>query len=122
MQIQINTDHSVPGREALSAHVSAVVENALSHVKDRVTRVEVHLSDENGPKTGTPDMRCTMEARLASHQPIAVTHESESLHQAINGAAEKLTRLIESTLERLRDERINRTDPVSPPPEFTGNA
>jgi ribosome-associated translation inhibitor RaiA len=121
MQIQINTDHNVPGREALSAHVSAVVESALSHVKERVTRVEVHLSDENGPKTGARDMRCAMEARLADLQPVAVTDEAATLHQAIDGAAEKLARLIEHTLGRLRDERKHRTDPVPPEPEIAGN-
>jgi len=117
MQIQINTDHNVPGREALSAHVSSVVEHALSHVKDRVTRVEVHLPDENGPKSGSRDLRCAMEARLASHQPVAVTEEAETLHQAIDGAAEKLARLIENTLGRLRVEKKHRTDPVLPESE-----
>jgi ribosome-associated translation inhibitor RaiA len=103
MQIQINTDHNIPGREALSAHVTSVVENALSHFKQRITRVEVHLTDENGPKTGARDMRCAMEARLGHHQPVAVIHEAATLHQAIAGAADKLARLVEHTLGRLQD-------------------
>lgn len=103
MQIQTNTDHNIPGREALSAHVSSVVENALDHFRARVTRVEVHLTDENGPKGGEADMRCAMEARLANLQPIAITHAAPSLHQAIDGAADKLARLIEHTLARLEE-------------------
>jgi len=112
MQIQVNTDHNIPGREALSAHVTSVVELALTGSRERVTRVEVHLTDENGPKTGPKDMRCAMEARLEHHQPIAVTHDAATLHQAVDGAADKLARLIEHTLGRMRDERRERTDPT----------
>jgi ribosome-associated translation inhibitor RaiA len=117
MQIQINTDHNIPGREALSAHVTGVVEDALSHCRERVTRVEVHLSDANGPKGGDRDMRCAMEARLGHHQPIAIVHAAATLHQAVDGAADKLARLIGHTLGRERDERKHRTDPSLPGPE-----
>lgn len=105
MQIQTNTDHNIPGREALSAHVGAVVEKALDHYRARVTRVEVHLTDENGPKGGAADMRCAMEARLANVKPIAITHEAPTLHQAIAGAAEKLARLVGHTLDRLGESK-----------------
>ena len=51
MQIQINTDHNIKGHEALAAQVRGVVESALSHLSDHITRVEVHLSDESSHKT-----------------------------------------------------------------------
>ncbi|MDH4369745.1 MAG: HPF/RaiA family ribosome-associated protein [Nitrospira sp.] len=115
MQIQINTDRNIEGREALVTQVSGVVESALSRFSDHITRVELHLSDENSDKKGgIDDMRCMMEARLEGHQPIAATHQAATLDQAIDGAAGKLTRLIESTLGRLRDQKSHRTDP--PPP------
>lgn len=106
MQIQINTDHNIEGHEALAAHVSGVVENAVGRFSDHVTRVEVHLTDEVGHKSGQDDKRCVMEARLKGRQPIAVTHHAESMHQAVDAAADKLTRLVESTIERLRDQEI----------------
>ncbi|MBE0545141.1 MAG: HPF/RaiA family ribosome-associated protein [Verrucomicrobia bacterium] len=68
--------------------------------KDGATRVEVHLSDENGEKTGGRDKRCMMEARLEGHQPIAVTDEAETIAQAIDGAADKLKSALDSTLGR----------------------
>jgi ribosome-associated translation inhibitor RaiA len=110
MQIQTNTDHNIEGREALATHVSGVVEHALSHLSNHITRVEVHLSDENAAKGGQDDKRCVMEARLEGHQPIAVTHHAASLHQSIDGAAHKLTRLIDSTLGRLHDQKTRRDD------------
>ena len=115
MQIQVNTDHSIKGHEALAAQVSGVVESALSRFSDHITRVEVHLSDESGHKSSQHDKRCMMEARLEGRQPIAVTHQAATLDQAVDGAADKLARLIESTLGRLHDQKIHRTDP--PPPE-----
>ena len=44
-----------------------------------------------------------MEARLEGRQPIAVTHQAATVEQAIDGAADKLKRSIESTLGRLRE-------------------
>ena len=90
MQVQINTDHNIEGHEALTARVRGVVESALSRVRDHITRVEVHLSDENGDKSGKNDMRCVMEARLEGRQPVAVTDQAETLEQAVDGAADKL--------------------------------
>lgn len=121
MQIQINTDHNIEGREALSAHISQVVEHALNHERGHITRVEVHVSDVNGPASGPNEMRCAMEARLERHQPLAVTFEAATLHQAVNGAADKLARLVEHTLGRERDEQRHRTDPTVEP-EATASA
>ena len=119
MQIQINTDHNIEGHEALADQVRGVVESALSRLSDHITRVEVHLSDENSAKKGgNDDMRCMMEARLEGRQPIAVTHRAATLDQAVDGAADKLTRLIESTLGRLRDQKSHRTDPPPPGPKL----
>jgi len=103
MHIQVNTDNNIEGREELATQVEAVVEEALSRFSRQITRVEVHLSDENSHKSGQNDKRCMMEARLENRRPTAVTHQAATLDQAINGAADKLQRSIESTLGRLRD-------------------
>ena len=100
MQIQIHTDHHIAGHEALTTWASDEVKSALSRHSDHITRVEVHMSEENGHKTGPSDKRCAMEARLEGRPPLAVTHHADNLHQAVTGAAEKLNRLIESTLGR----------------------
>lgn len=105
MQIQVNTDNNIEGREELAAQVKGVVESTLSRFSDRITRIEVHLSDQNGDKSGQNDKRCMMEARLEGRQPTAVTHEAARLEDAVDGAADKLKRSLESTLERLTDVR-----------------
>lgn len=115
MQIQISTDHNIEGHEALATQVSGVVENALSRFSEHITRVEVHLSDENSDKKSSYDnMRCMIEARLEGRQPIAVTHQADTLDQAVDGAADKLSRLIETILGRQHHQESLRNDP--PPP------
>ena len=102
MLIQVNTDNHITGREALTSRVEATVESALTRFSERITRVEVHLSDENGRKSGPDDKRCVMEARLEGRQPVAVTHIAATLDEAVSGAADKLTSALDSTLGRLR--------------------
>ena len=105
MHIQINTDSNIEGHEALASHVKRVVEDVLSRFSDRITRVEVHLSDQNSDKGGVDDKRCMMEARLEGRQPTAVTHHAARLGAAVDGAAAKLKTSVERTLERLKDDR-----------------
>jgi len=103
MNIQINTDHNIVGHQDLVGQAEATVQSTLGHLAEHITRVEVHLSDENSDKGGSRDKRCLMEARLEGHQPIAVSDEAESISQAIDGAAEKLKRSLDHTLGRLSD-------------------
>lgn len=105
MLIQVNSDNNIHGDEQLTAQVKSTVSKSLSHFSNQITRVEVHLSDENGDKFGQDDKRCMMEARLEGRRPTAVTCEAATLTQAITGAAEKLKSSIESTLGKLRDGR-----------------
>jgi ribosome-associated translation inhibitor RaiA len=120
MKIQLNTDVHINGTEALAAQVSATVEQALERFSAHITRVEVHLSDENGGKNGQHDQRCMLETRLEGRQPVAVTEHAATLEQAVNGAAQKLAHLLDSTLGRLHDHRektsglpLSGTDPTN---------
>ena len=104
MQVQVETDNHVEGREKLIEHVEGVIRDAVDRYEDRVTHVEAHLGDVNsGEKSGAADMRCMFEARLAGLKNIAVKHEAESLHLAIEGAADKLTKALESALGKMQD-------------------
>ena len=103
MQVQVHTDSSVHGSDNLTQAVEAAVEGAVRRWTQRITRVEVHLSDVNRHKGGADDKRCVMEARLGGLQPIAVTHTSGTLPEAIDGAAEKLKKSLENLLGRLND-------------------
>lgn len=104
MQVQVNTDNHVVGREKLIEHVEGVIRDAVDHHEDEVTHVEAHLGDVNGSeKSGANDMRCVFEARVAGLKNIAVKHQAETLHLAIEGAADKLTSALDSALGKLHD-------------------
>jgi len=101
--VQIHTDSNIRSSEELTAQVEALVTGTLERFADRISRVQVHLGDENGSKGGNNDKRCMMEARLDGRPPIAVTQQAPTLDQAMDGAAEKLERSIDSMLGRLED-------------------
>jgi len=110
MKIQLNTDVHIEGTEGLAAKVSAWVEQTLGRFSEHITRVEVHLSDENGGKSGPRDQRCMLEARLEGRQPVAVTDHAATLEQAVHGAAQKLANLLENTFGRLHHHREKASD------------
>lgn len=111
MQIQINTDHNIENSATLVSDLSSVVESALERLSDQITQVTVRLNDENSDKKGgNKDIHCSIEAHLAGRQPVAVTHQSATVAQAVEGAADKLVHLLESTLERLHDQTRHRAE------------
>ncbi|AMB84409.1 ribosomal subunit interface protein [Pseudomonas agarici] len=105
MQIQVNSDNHIQGSLRLKEWVRTTIESALERYEQDLTRVEIHLKDENGDKPGPHDMRCQIEARPKNHQPISVTHKADTLEQAIDGAAIKLERALEHLFGKLQAKR-----------------
>lgn len=104
MQIQINTDKNIEGREKLAAWITTEIETRLARFSRHVTRIEVHLSDQSGvQKTAGSDKRCVIEARLEGRQPDAVSHDASTVEAACTGAIKKLHNLLESTLDQIQD-------------------
>jgi ribosome-associated translation inhibitor RaiA len=114
MQVQVSTDNHVDGSQALIRRVEEVVQTALDRFGDRVTRVEVHFSDENSSAKGDEiDKRCAIEARLAGLPPMAVTHQAPEVDLALTGAVEKLARTLTKTLGRIKDNHFRETPRTS---------
>ncbi len=90
MKIQFNTDKTVNGDERQQSFFYNQIEKELDDFKSRITRIEVHISDENGKKEGHNDIRCLIEARLEGKQPIVVVCLADQVEQAVSGAIEKL--------------------------------
>ena len=103
MTIQFNTDRNIDGNERLEAYVKTSITDELEHFSGHITRIEVHLSDENAGKTGPKDKRCTLEARSENRQPVAVTGNGDTIEKAVSDALEKLKaamRKVEGKLKR----------------------
>lgn len=102
MTIQFNTDKNIEGHERLEAYVKTTVAEKLARFNNHITRVEVHLTDENGGKTGPKDKRCVLEARLENRQPIAVTSHSDTIEKAVNEAISKLKASLDTAYGKLK--------------------
>ncbi|MEO7337918.1 MAG: HPF/RaiA family ribosome-associated protein [Caldimonas sp.] len=101
MQILLNTDTHVDGRQAMSDYLTSVVTDALGHYGERITRVEAHVSDANGPAKGaTDDIHCTLEARPVGLDPVIVKERAGSAHQALHGAVRKLERALDGVFAK----------------------
>lgn len=105
MQVQVHTDNNINGSAGLSENVASDLTDALGRFGNQITRVEVHLRDVNGPKAVGDDKSCLLEARLAGRQPVVVSHEAATVHQAIDGATEKLERALNHQLGKLNDRK-----------------
>lgn len=105
MLTHVFSDKHIDSDKRTQDWVTATVEVTLERHLEDLTRVEVHLSDENGGKSGPKDKRCKMEARPKGHQPILVSHDADSLTQAVEGAAEKLEHALEHLFGKLRGKR-----------------
>lgn len=101
MTIQFNTDKNITGDNTFTAQNVAKIKKSLSRYSDHISRIEVHLSDEDGRKDGMGAIRCLMEARMDGRQPIAVTSQSDTYEQAVGQALDKLRSSLDTILGRL---------------------
>ena len=103
MTIQINTDNNLNVHEAFGNKLEELLSEELSRFSEHITRLEVHLSDENGSKNALNDKKCLLEARLEGRQPIAVTANANDYELAVSGAIEKLKALLNTIEGKLRN-------------------
>ena len=102
MKIQLNSDSSVEGSAALAETVETAIHTALDRYGDRITRVEVHLSDEGGNEGHDSEgTRCLLEARPAGMDPVVVTGSADTVERACHDAAQKMQRLLDTTFGRI---------------------
>ncbi len=110
MHIEVKTDNHIQNDERLIEYTRDALKKALDRFQDRVTRVEAHFADENGPlKEGPADIRCSLEARLSGLDPAGVTHHAPSVREALSGAAEKLEKVLAGVVEKERERRVKKT-------------
>jgi hypothetical protein len=103
MRIQYSPDNRVQRPEAMAHWAECELDQRLTRYRGWITRVEVHLSDACATRSGVSKRRCTLEARLAGRQPVAVSHDAANVADALHGATGKLLRVLDTSLGRLRD-------------------
>ncbi|MEL7483739.1 MAG: HPF/RaiA family ribosome-associated protein [Planctomycetota bacterium] len=87
--------------QSLDEKIKQSLESTLGHLADKLTRVEVHLGDENAHKSGPADKRCLIEARPKGLDPIAVETHGEDLYDTFEEGARKLKRALGKRFDKL---------------------
>ena len=90
MDIHVSTDNTINGDTRVIEVAQEAVKTDLGHMSDWLTRVEVHLKDQNGDKKGPEQIRCTMEARPRGLGPLSAHADAGDIPAALKGAATKL--------------------------------
>ena len=101
MIIQFNTDKTINGDERNQEFFTSQITEELDRFQSHITRIEVHLSDENGNKEGMNNILCLLEARLEGRKPIAVSEQADTVEMAVSGAIDKLKSALETILGRM---------------------
>jgi ribosome-associated translation inhibitor RaiA len=101
MVIQFDIAHSINANDAFRAPLIEMLNEKLDRFDKNISHLEVHLSDEDGPKKGVNDKRCLLEAHIAGMPHVVVTNHSDSYKQAVDGAAHKLIGSLNSIHGRL---------------------
>lgn len=110
MKIQVNTDNSVEGNDAHTLTVETAVRSGLDRYGDRLTRVEAYLSsDDNAADKGQMGIKCLLEARPASMDPVVVTGTGDTIERACHDATHKMQSLLDSTFGRIDSQDGNAT-------------
>jgi ribosomal subunit interface protein len=103
MQIQIRTDNHIEGSERLENYFSEVLHTTLKRFEDKITGLEVHITDENSAgRSGNADIRCLIEARVKGHDPLSATNHADTVEKSIAGAIDKIKKVLEHTFDKMR--------------------
>ena len=109
MQILLNTDPHIDGREAMREHLESVVTEVLGQFANRITCVQAYLTDVNGANHVRPlDIHCTLAVQLLGREPVLARHHAGTTSQAIHGALRKLSGILASEFEK-QDHRYARS-------------
>lgn len=87
--------------------------------REYLTRIDVTLSDVNGPKGGV-DKVCKIRCTLAGSEPIFAESISLDMYEAIHNCFDKIKRRITKNRKRLLSKRHRKTDMPKSMAEVSG--
>ena len=95
MNIEVRHDNHIDGNAKMIDYIRSQLDSEFERYNERVTHLEVHLSDVNNGKGTDQDKHCMIEAHAAGLKPIVVTCKAGNVDQAIDGAIEKMHHALE---------------------------
>ena len=99
MEIEVNYAEGIERSAALEDHLHKQLQRLERRYGDRLTRILVFFKDVNAAKGGI-DKVCTMEARPAGRDPVAVEAQDTDVYRAARDAEHKLEKALAHRLAR----------------------
>ena len=106
MNIPISIRNGFDASDALDQHIARKLETALRTHQRYVQRVEVRLSDANGPRKGPADKVALIEIALKPYGDIVTKAEDEDVYRSVTTAAARAKEALSRYAGRL--ERLER--------------
>lgn len=100
--IQVNSDKNIEVSENFIGKIRERLTDVLAHFDEYISRLEVFFVDENSGKNGNNDKRCTIEVRIKSLNPEAVTSTADSIDMAFGQATDKVIQLVRTRVDKLK--------------------
>ena len=110
MEIPISIKNEFDPSEALDQHIARRLDSALRLHQRYVQRVDVRLSDANGPRKGPADKIALIEIALRPFGEIVAKAEDEDVYKSVTTAAARAKEALSRFAGRLeRQARRPRT-------------
>lgn len=101
MQIHLHSDRHGDGSQAMVEHVEDALNGALGRFGERVSRVDVQLSESAAPARWVKGaIHCTLEAHVSGLEVLFVAAQATSAHGALEAGVRKLKRAVGASIAR----------------------
>lgn len=94
--------HSIPRQPQLVEHIRYRANFEMGRFARRVLRLDVTLTDENGPRGGM-DKTCLITAWLRDLAPVIISSSDTSEREAVDRSFHRLRGAVTRALERARE-------------------
>lgn len=101
MLIQLNSNHHIKISSADAEEMEQAIRDRLGRFADWLTRVEVHLSNQDGSKSDETDARCSLEVRPEGRDPVITTADAPDQLASVNAALRSMMTVLERERGRL---------------------
>jgi hypothetical protein len=103
MTIQFNSDTNLALHEEFRNKLNSSLAEGLNRFSEHITKLEVHLSDDNDYKFDHNDKKCLLQACIEGRSPIVVSAGASNYQVAVYSAVGKLRSSLDNFFGRLNN-------------------
>ncbi len=92
--------------KAIETYTQEKLQAMIHHYGDRILKVTVHLSDDNGPKGGI-DKHCHIHVDMKKLPTVVIEDSDENLYAAIDLGCHRAERAVRKMLEKVQTKARN---------------